>query len=696
MITTHDREIQALVGDIKDGRLLLPELQRPYVWKAPQVSVLFDSLYRQYPSGQILVWQTDDLPHVRPPALDGTQAAGHMPHLLLDGQQRLTSLAAVMLGEPLKVRGSQRPIQIVFNVYTEKFEVAGPRQRGQPGWVSLTKFFLDGQVAILKDLKVDLSSEEAEIILEHLRTLEDIKKYRYRVNVLEKMSYAEVTEIFVRINSGGVKLGTADLALAQMSSRWRGVTQVFHKYQYKIWERKLWLDTGLLLRTMAVLLTEQSHLSQLFRGRSTHVTVEELQQVWKRAEPALNQAIDFLAQNCKIDYFGLLPSRNLLITMAAFFDRANGSVSVTEARNLQRWVYMALIWGRYSARLETNIDQDVAALRRTGSVEGMIENIEDTVGHNRLVTEREFQEQRKNSAYMLMAYVLARYNEAQDWFNGVGIGSHQALEFHHIFPKARLSDHYDLRGDSLTVDQVANLAFLSQKANARIAAQAPGDYLAAIPEERLRDQYVPLDRHLWAVDRFEDFARARRELLAGGINTLLNSLTDTPGFWTVPSAKQLEERVDIMERSLRRLIVDRLTAAWGDLAWEKGVPANLRKSPESRIEKQVAANPFDASSFTTLGTRLQKCQFSDYAAIIRANWPLFADTFGEHQDTFDGYVDAVIKIRNAIKHNDASALAAHSRAAAEAGLLWLEACLRRVETVENALDDEVAEDKEDP
>src|SRR5438874_8234100 len=128
MITSQTREIQALVDDIKNEKLLLPELQRSYVWKAPQVRDLFDSLYHQYPSGQLLVWETDDLPFSRASSIESAAVKQIRPQLLLDGQQRLTSLAAVMLGKPLIVRGFKRPIDIAFNLYTEKFEVAGPRQ----------------------------------------------------------------------------------------------------------------------------------------------------------------------------------------------------------------------------------------------------------------------------------------------------------------------------------------------------------------------------------------------------------------------------------------------------------------------------------------------------------------------------------------------------------------------------------------
>src|SRR5436853_2049563 len=99
MIRAQDQDIQSLVADIRDGKLLLPELQRRYVWKAVQVRDLFDSLYHQYPSGQLLIWETDNLPLMRTLGIDGVNSGDRRPQLLLDGQQRLTSLAAIMLGK---------------------------------------------------------------------------------------------------------------------------------------------------------------------------------------------------------------------------------------------------------------------------------------------------------------------------------------------------------------------------------------------------------------------------------------------------------------------------------------------------------------------------------------------------------------------------------------------------------------------
>jgi hypothetical protein len=71
--------------------------------------------------------------------VDAGDKGQRRPQLLLDGQQRLTSLAAVMLGHPLQVRDSKKPIDIVFNIFTEQFAVAGPRQRGETGWISTSR-----------------------------------------------------------------------------------------------------------------------------------------------------------------------------------------------------------------------------------------------------------------------------------------------------------------------------------------------------------------------------------------------------------------------------------------------------------------------------------------------------------------------------------------------------------------------------
>jgi hypothetical protein len=598
MISSQSKEIQALVDDIREGRLLLPELQRQFIWKSTQVRDLFDSLYHQYPSGQLLIWETEDLPFSHAISLDEVKSDQKHPQLLLDGQQRLTSMAAVMLGRPLIARESKRPIDIVFNVYTEKFEVAGPRQSMDAGWISLVKLFTKGVLSILTDLKLDTKLPDTQRIFDRLSRLENIKTYKYQVNVLEKLNYEEVTHIFVRINSGGTKLGSADLALAQISSRWRGVTQELGEYQSKVWKRgnKLWLDTGILLRTISALISSQTRLSQFFKGERQKLTVVELQAIWERMKSAMDQAISFLISNCHIDRFDLLPTQYVLIPLTVFFDSFGDHISPQQIRDLERWVYMAMIWMRYSSSAETAADQDVTAVKFDQPIQQLIQNIEDKVGKHRPVTERELRDQRKNSPYMLLAYVLARHATAQDWFNGVVIDGDQSLEFHHIFPKDVLREKYDLKADSRTVDQVANLVFLSQRANTKIRSQPPEQYLSSIDPYRLQAQYVPINADIWKLEKFENFVLERRTLLADAINHLLQSLSEEPSLWMVSDLQMIESRIDAIEQQMRELIEARLFDARAESAWDL-IPTDLRRTLQTRIDKHLQEH--DSSAKTT-------------------------------------------------------------------------------------------------
>lgn len=693
MIQTHSQPIESLVMEIRDGKLLLPEMQRGYVWKSTQVRDLFDSLYRGYPSGQLLVWETDNLPTGSHSAsLEGLNATQRSPRLLLDGQQRLTSLAAVMLGRDLVVKDTSKPIDIAFNVFTEKFEVASKRHSIQNNWISLAKFFTQGTMVIFLELGLDPKTPEAKVVLERLSRLDKIKNYPYYVNVLIHLDYAEVTRIFVRTNSGGTSLGHADLALAQVSSYWHGMTAEFEQFR-RTFHKQSWgleIDDSLILRAIVVVLTGQSRFPRLFREEASF-TVDQIKEAWTHVKKALAQAVDFLAKNCLIDHLDLLPTRSILMPLIAFFNRFGNHLTLTQARDLQRWVYLALIWTRYSASSETAMDQDIAAVAKENPVQALVQNLENEIGQ-RIVTAQDLEDQRKNSPYMLMAYVLTRQAKAQDWFTGIAIGNNQSSDeyhLHHIFPKAALAGKYDLRKDSRVVDQVANLAFLTTPvASKSIANRLPAKYLPEIEKQRLQAQHVPMESEYWELEHFEDFLRRRREMLANAINQLLSSLSETQQIWVTAPAQVLEKQSDALEHRLRDLISQRLQEARGDSAWDALVPDDIRKTVRSHIKKQETNNPFASGEHETLEARLKFCMFSELFRIIKENWSLFSDVFGTEQK-LETNKQHVLTARNAFKHHNAPSDT--DLAFASAGLLWFERCLEKVEVEEEKEEEVLAE-----
>ena len=237
--------ISTLVDMYKRGELRLPEIQRQYVWRATRVRDLLDSLYRGYPSGSILMWETDEAVPTRDGAIDQATTAFAGRKLLLDGQQRLTSLTAVINGEEIKVRGRKKAISILFNLEHREgppsesteveedkaspitlddedtddaeengegevsvydrfkhltFVVGSGALQAQPQWVSVSEVFqTSNDSELLKKVGVtSLDDPRYQKYSERLTKLRQIRNYNYVVHVLERtMNYQEVTEIFV-------------------------------------------------------------------------------------------------------------------------------------------------------------------------------------------------------------------------------------------------------------------------------------------------------------------------------------------------------------------------------------------------------------------------------------------------------------------------------------------------------------------
>ena len=138
-----DYTLGVLLSDIRLGRIGLPDLQRPFVWKNAKIRDLFDSLYRGYPVGYLLFWQTDADGAAHQIGVDGKQL--EPSHLIVDGQQRLTALYAVTRGEKV-IREDYTPetIDISFCPLDGTFEVADAATRNDPRFIaSITTLFAD-------------------------------------------------------------------------------------------------------------------------------------------------------------------------------------------------------------------------------------------------------------------------------------------------------------------------------------------------------------------------------------------------------------------------------------------------------------------------------------------------------------------------------------------------------------------------
>src|SRR5690349_21466967 len=146
-------KLGTVLDQIDSRSMLLPEFQRGYVWNRDQVRGLMRSLYRGYPVGSFLIWETEsDSTTVR--GSDGASAGPKL--LLLDGQQRVTSLYGVARGRPPECfEGDSATFTgLRFNVEDETFEFYAPaKMKGDPRWVDVTRLFVEGTQAAMEPLK---------------------------------------------------------------------------------------------------------------------------------------------------------------------------------------------------------------------------------------------------------------------------------------------------------------------------------------------------------------------------------------------------------------------------------------------------------------------------------------------------------------------------------------------------------------
>lgn len=571
--------IGTLVDMYKRGELRLPEIQRHYVWRATRVRDLLDSLYRGYPSGSILMWETDEPVPTRDFAIAQETTAFAGRKLLLDGQQRLTSLTAVLGGELVQVRGRKRPIDILFNLdhpdgpptddtevtsdedspvaaddelgdeaddadegddgeqgLQEKlnrrtFVVASKSLASLPNWVSVTQVFsTEGDAQLLKKAGItSFDDPRFQRYSDRLKKLRAIKDYTYVVHVLERsMSYEEVTEIFVRVNSLGAKLKSSDLALAQMTSRWPNLLKELEAFQEECEKSYFTIDLGHLVRSIVVFATQQC----LFRSVAG-TPVEKLKEGWAQAQEGLRFAINFLRSNAGIEDESLLSSPMFFHVIAAVSRKKDNKLSADEQRQLLHWLLVANARGRYSrGSTETLLNEDLAIVFRSGDIAALMEPVKRQFGRLHVET-GDLAGRGVSSPLFSLAYLALKAAGAKDWYSGLGLSlTHQGklhfIQWHHVIPKSLLKDKGYETGE---INEIANMAFITGQTNRRISNKEAVNYLREVVakqgEAALHSQCVPVDETLWSTERYRDFLKLRREALAHRMNAFIREKSGT-------------------------------------------------------------------------------------------------------------------------------------------------------------------------
>lgn len=521
-------DINTILNQIDLGAMALPEFQRGYVWNRNQVREFMASLYRRYPVGGLLVWVTKT-EHAEARG-DHALALGTV-ELILDGQQRVTSLYGILRGTPPPFfEGNASSFtDLYFNLEDETFEFYGPvKMGGDPRWISVTELMQRNMAPfighIYQNPVLQPNAEEYLGRLNRLHSIKDIQVHIEKVTGADK-TVDVVVDIFNRVNSGGTKLSKGDLALARICAEWPSAREQLRN-TLAIWNQVGFdFDLDWLLRNVNAVLTSKALFSAL-----KDVNAAEFQQGLKQTTKAIDYLLNMISGRLGLDHARVLGGRYAFPIMSRFVVQNGGKLSDACQRDrLLYWYVHSLLWGRFAGSTETVMAQDLAALEdHAHALDRLIDQLRAWRG-DLLVRPDNFASWSTGARFYPMLYMMTRIGEARDWDTGLPLKAHllgktSRLEIHHIFPKSQL---YARGHERSLVNSLANYCFLTQTSNLSISNTLPEIYFPEIETKHpgaLASQWIPMDPSLWRIDNYLDFLVERQHLLAKAANEFLDSL----------------------------------------------------------------------------------------------------------------------------------------------------------------------------
>lgn len=549
-------KINQILDKIDDNQLFVPAFQREYVWKREDAKDLISSLIKDYPTGTMLTWDTNTPPELKGDwQYDPRQGA---VKIILDGQQRITTLYLLIRNEippyykEKDILHDPRGLYVNINNFDLQYYKKTVMDN-DPYWVNVTDIF---QRKIkekdithgLQDKGVNLTREDEDRISDNLRAIDIIPDKDFvEQSVPIKASLREAIDIFYIVNSSGVNLTDAELALAQISGYWPEARESFKKKLETLKENGFNFKLDFIVYCLlGILYNMGSDLSKLHSNENE----EKLKEAWKQLdEKILDYLVNLLRSQAFVDHTQEINSVYALVPIVAYiYKKGTESLTQEEIKKIIKWFYYSQIRQRYISQLQQKLDKDLGIVARSENpFDEMINGIR--LERPLEISPDEFEGAGiSNALYSLMRWYFKSKN-AVCLTTGVGIrqnmGKKYKLEWDHIFPYSILKAHgYNMnnRHKYSLAQEITNRAILTQLANRGKGFKEAKDYLKTVKEkypQALKLQCIPEDETLWELDRFEDFLVARRKVLAKELNAYLNGITKTEELVTAVSIEDI-------------------------------------------------------------------------------------------------------------------------------------------------------------
>ena len=579
--------VNQLIEKIDTGELGLPELQRPFIWKDSKVRDLFDSLMRGYPIGYLMLWECPSLEKKKSIGVD-LHSYDSPKEVIIDGQQRLTSLYAVMKGKKvINSKFDEKSIIISYNPLQDKFEVGYQATKKDPEWIynisdvyttSSSFKFINSFIKRLSEYRECkggvLTEAEQDTISENINAIVNLKNHTLPVfDIKANAEEEDVSEIFVRVNSGGVSLKQNDFILTLLSLYWdegRKEIEEFSKESTFPTKGKTTSYNQIttvaaqdLIRVVMAYAFDRARLKygyKLLRGadfdKRGAVDGELRIQRFDTLKDKLPDVLDvhswheFLKAIMNAGYLSgdLILSGNAIFYSYAFYLIAKHRFHASYNENMHLtslWFFYASLVSLYTGSFESTVESHLNRIKDLSTLKEYKDFILSRV--NERLTNDYFDitlvgseglavSGKGNNAWN--AYVAAlNIMDAKILFSKSNLlvsklfepgtdGNRKSLEKHHLFPKA----HMKAQGyTDAKINQMANYAFIDWKDNMDILDDAPSVYYPIVCEGRSDEEILRMEEenalpHGWENMPYEDFLVERRKLMAAKIKQAFDLL----------------------------------------------------------------------------------------------------------------------------------------------------------------------------
>jgi len=558
-------KIREVIDKIDEHHLFVPAFQREYVWKRKDAKNLISSLIKDYPTGTMLTWETTN-----PPELKGGyvyESTKGAVKLILDGQQRITTLYLLMKGEIPPYYKEEEILNdirgLYVNVETLSLEYYKKTiMQNDPLWVNITSVF-KGETRtrdVIDALEVKNEGERLErnferLIDDNFLAISRITEREFLEQVIPaKANIKEAIDIFYIVNASGVNLTDAELALAQISGYWSKAREEFKEKLEELKARGWVFNLDFIVFILLAVTHQQgSKMSKLHSADNK----ENIQQAWKiLKDRVLDYTCNLLQSQAYVDHRDEINSVYALIPIITYvYQKPDHKLSEEEINKVIKWFYYSQVRFRYISQLPQKLDKDIGIVSKS---ENPFDELLNLIEAERPLEIKPSEFVGRNIAHPLFSLMRWYFKSKGAVCLGTGLklqqnmGEKYSLERDHIFAYARLKNtvdengelYYDMddRFDYSLAQELTNRAILTLDANRAKSDMNAHAFLTSVKQKypnALNLQCIPENEELWKIENYKDFLQKRREILAKELNYYLNNISITTDVKTEISLEEL-------------------------------------------------------------------------------------------------------------------------------------------------------------